>query len=111
MDTISTGIGGALLARALPERWRGPSGAGVMVFASVLPDADVVADFFLDELGRIAQHRSFSHSLVGVAVMAPLGALVARGQTVIDRVYHIDRGYEKIEAKLAQVGAKIERVD
>ncbi|HSC77478.1 MAG TPA: metal-dependent hydrolase [Candidatus Acidoferrales bacterium] len=78
MDTISTGIGGALLARALPERWRGPSGVGVVVFASVLPDVDVVADFFLDELGRIAQHRSFSHSLVGVAVMAPLGALVAR---------------------------------
>ncbi len=78
MDTISTGIGGALLARALPERWRGPSGVGVMVFASLLPDADVVADFFLDELGRIAQHRSFTHSLVGVAVMAPLGALVAR---------------------------------
>ena len=78
MDTISTGIGGALLARALPERWRGPSGAGVVVFASVVPDADVVADFFLDELGRIAQHRSFTHSLLGVVVMAPLGALVAR---------------------------------
>ncbi|HXE75649.1 MAG TPA: metal-dependent hydrolase [Candidatus Xenobia bacterium] len=78
MDTISTGIGGALLARALPERWRGPSGLGVVVFASVVPDADVVADFFLDELGRIAQHRSFTHSLLGVVVMAPLGALVAR---------------------------------
>ncbi len=79
MDTISTGIGGALLARALPERWRGPSGVAVMVFASVLPDADVVADFFASgELERIAWHRSFTHSLVGVAVMAPLGALVAR---------------------------------
>jgi UDP-N-acetylglucosamine 1-carboxyvinyltransferase len=40
-----------------------------------------------------------------------LGALIARGQTVIDRVYHIDRGYEKIETKLAAVGAKIERVE
>jgi len=40
-----------------------------------------------------------------------LGALVARGETVIDRVYHIDRGYEKIEAKLARAGAKIERVE
>jgi len=36
---------------------------------------------------------------------------VARGETVIDRVYHIDRGYEKIEAKLAAVGAKIRRID
>jgi UDP-N-acetylglucosamine 1-carboxyvinyltransferase len=39
-----------------------------------------------------------------------LAALVAKGETVIDRVYHIDRGYEKIEAKLAAVGAAIERV-
>src|ERR1022692_3980105 len=38
-----------------------------------------------------------------------LAALVARGETVIDRVYHIDRGYEKIEEKLAGGGAKIDR--
>jgi len=36
--------------------------------------------------------------------------LVAKGETVIDRVYHIDRGYEKIEAKLREVGADIERI-
>jgi UDP-N-acetylglucosamine 1-carboxyvinyltransferase len=39
-----------------------------------------------------------------------LAALAATGETSIDRVYHIDRGYEKIEAKLAGVGAKIKRV-
>ena len=39
-----------------------------------------------------------------------LAALVAKGTTRIDRVYHIDRGYEKIEQKLAAVGADIERV-
>jgi UDP-N-acetylglucosamine 1-carboxyvinyltransferase len=39
-----------------------------------------------------------------------LAALVARGETVIDRVYHIDRGYERIEEKLAAVGASIRRV-
>ena len=39
-----------------------------------------------------------------------LAGLVARGATVVDRVYHIDRGYEKIEEKLARVGARIERV-
>ncbi len=39
-----------------------------------------------------------------------LAALVARGETVIDRVYHIDRGYEKIEEKLSRVGARIRRV-
>lgn len=39
-----------------------------------------------------------------------LAGLVAEGETIIDRVYHIDRGYEKIEAKLRQVGADIERI-
>ena len=39
-----------------------------------------------------------------------LAGLVARGATELDRVYHIDRGYEKIEEKLARVGARIERV-
>jgi UDP-N-acetylglucosamine 1-carboxyvinyltransferase len=39
-----------------------------------------------------------------------LAGLVARGETIIDRVYHIDRGYEKIEAKLRAVGADIERI-
>ena len=56
--------------------------------------------------------------LLGAPVMASdlrasaslvLGALAAKGDTVIDRVYHIDRGYEKIEEKLAGVGAKIVR--
>ena len=39
-----------------------------------------------------------------------LAGLAAEGETVIDRVYHIDRGYEKIEDKLRSVGARIERL-
>jgi UDP-N-acetylglucosamine 1-carboxyvinyltransferase len=39
-----------------------------------------------------------------------LAGLVAQGETTIDRVYHIDRGYEKIETKLKAVGADIERI-
>ncbi len=39
-----------------------------------------------------------------------LAALVADGETIIDRVYHIDRGYENIEEKLKAVGAEIRRV-
>ena len=39
-----------------------------------------------------------------------LAGLVAEGETMIDRVYHIDRGYEKIEAKLRALGADIERI-
>jgi UDP-N-acetylglucosamine 1-carboxyvinyltransferase len=54
--------------------------------------------------GVIASDLRASASLV-------LAALAARGETVIDRVYHIDRGYERIEEKLAGAGAQIERVD
>lgn len=39
-----------------------------------------------------------------------LAGLVAKGETVVDRIYHIDRGYEQIEQKLTQLGAKIQRV-
>ena len=39
-----------------------------------------------------------------------LAGLIAKEETLIDRVYHIDRGYEKIEAKLRAVGADIERI-
>ena len=38
-----------------------------------------------------------------------LAGLVAKGETVIDRLYHLDRGYEHLEQKLASVGAKVER--
>ena len=57
--------------------------------------------------------------LAGAPVMATdlrasaslvLAGLVADGETVIDRIYHIDRGYERIEEKLAQLGADIRRV-
>jgi len=39
-----------------------------------------------------------------------LAGLAAQGETTVDRVYHIDRGYDKIEAKLAGVGARIRRI-
>ncbi len=39
-----------------------------------------------------------------------LAGLIAEGQTVVDRIYHIDRGYECIEEKLAQLGANIRRI-
>ena len=57
--------------------------------------------------------------LKGAAVMATdlrasvsliLAGLVAEGETVVHRVYHLDRGYEKIENKLAACGARIERI-
>jgi UDP-N-acetylglucosamine 1-carboxyvinyltransferase len=39
-----------------------------------------------------------------------LAGLVAEGETVVDRIYHIDRGYECIEEKLNQLGASIRRL-
>jgi UDP-N-acetylglucosamine 1-carboxyvinyltransferase len=39
-----------------------------------------------------------------------LAGLIARGTTTVDRVYHLDRGYERIEEKLSRLGARIRRV-
>ncbi|HIG49477.1 MAG TPA: UDP-N-acetylglucosamine 1-carboxyvinyltransferase, partial [Gammaproteobacteria bacterium] len=39
-----------------------------------------------------------------------LAGLVAKGTTQIDRIYHLDRGYERIEEKLRSLGADIERI-
>ena len=39
-----------------------------------------------------------------------LAGLCAEGETIVDRVYHIDRGYERIEEKLSYLGANIERL-
>ncbi len=44
------------------------------------------------------------------SVSLVLAGLAARGETVVDRVYHLDRGYERIESKLAGCGGAIERV-
>lgn len=80
------------------------------------------------ELQRMGARIQFSHDkaivdgpskLFGARVLASdlrasaslvLAGLIAEGETIIDRVYHIDRGYEKIETKLRAVGADIERL-
>ncbi|MGE3782387.1 MAG: UDP-N-acetylglucosamine 1-carboxyvinyltransferase, partial [Alphaproteobacteria bacterium] len=57
--------------------------------------------------------------LTGAPVMATdlrasvslvIAGLVAAGETVVNRVYHLDRGYERLEEKLSGCGARIERV-
>lgn len=45
------------------------------------------------------------------SVSLVLAGLAAAGETVINRVYHLDRGYERLEAKLAGCGADIERIN
>lgn len=80
------------------------------------------------ELGRMGAHitvhngsaliRGVPH-LTGAEVMATdlrasaslvLAGLVAKGDTVVNRIYHLDRGYENIVEKLGNCGAQIERV-
>ena len=57
--------------------------------------------------------------LLGAPIMATdlrasaclvLGGLFAEGETVVNRIYHLDRGYEQIEKKLGKLGASIERI-
>ena len=45
------------------------------------------------------------------SVSLVLAALTTKGKSVINRIYHLDRGYENIEKKLQKVGAKIKRVN
>lgn len=68
--------------------------------------------------GHTASVTGVDH-LVGAPVMATdlrasaslvIAALAAQGQTVIDRIYHLDRGYDRMEVKLSAVGADIQRV-
>ena len=44
------------------------------------------------------------------SVSLVLAALAAQGKSVINRIYHLDRGYENIEKKLKKIGAKIRRI-
>ena len=68
--------------------------------------------------GRLAVVQGVAQ-LSGATVMATdlrasaglvIAGLVAEGETVIDRIYHLDRGYDRMEAKLRGIGADIERV-
>lgn len=69
---------------------------------------------------RVAVVRGMPNQLTGAPVMATdlrasaslvLTGLIAKGETVVSRIYHLDRGYEKLEDKLAHLGAKIKRVE
>jgi UDP-N-acetylglucosamine 1-carboxyvinyltransferase len=86
-------------------------------FMHVLELRRLGADIHLEGNKAICQGVE---KLTGAPVMATdlrasaslvLAGLVAHGETVVDRIYHIDRGYECIEEKLTQLGAKIRRVN
>ena len=69
--------------------------------------------------GTFARVRGTT-ALSGTTVMATdlrasaclvLAGLVARGETTVDRIYHLDRGYERMELKLQKLGARVRRID
>lgn len=68
---------------------------------------------------RVAVVRGKPGGLSGAPVMATdlrasaslvLAGLVAKGETTVNRIYHLDRGYENLEGKLAKLGAKVTRI-
>jgi UDP-N-acetylglucosamine 1-carboxyvinyltransferase len=72
----------------------------------------------IDVDGKVAVTHGVER-LSGATVMATdlrasaslvIAGLVADGDTRVDRIYHLDRGYEQMEAKLRQLGAEIERI-
>ncbi len=104
LSTVSDGIS-VLTEKIFPDR-----------FMHVSELNRMGANIFLEGASAIVKG---SKRLSGAPVMASdlrasaaliLAGLVAKGKTEISRIYHLDRGYEKIEEKLMKVGAKIKRV-
>ena len=110
--------------------------AQMMVLMAVADGASVITEnifenrfMHVQELNRMGARISLDGNratvrgvpdLSGAPVMATdlrasvslvLAGLVARGATEVSRVYHLDRGYENIEGKLARLGADIRRVE
>ncbi|HEX3953771.1 MAG TPA: UDP-N-acetylglucosamine 1-carboxyvinyltransferase [Stellaceae bacterium] len=109
--------------------------AQVMTAMSVAEGASMITETIFEnrfmhvpELARMGANITVHHSsalvrgvprLMGAPVMATdlrasvslvVAGLVAAGETVVNRVYHLDRGYERIEEKLSACGARIERL-
>ena len=110
--------------------------AQIMALLSVVPGLSLVTETIWEnrfmhvfEMNRMGADITIDHShaavkgvkkLTGAPVMASdlrasaaliLAGLVAEGETLVQRIYHLDRGYEKIEQKLSALGADISRVD
>ncbi len=73
----------------------------------------------IEGLANCADNTAHAPRLSGATVMATdlrasaslvIAGLVAEGETVVDRIYHLDRGYDCMEAKLRGLGADVERI-
>ena len=107
--------GGTSLSRPILVRWQSGN-PGRAMLTRTLVRIGAGADITI--VGNTAAVQGVP-ALLGAPVMATdlrasaslvLAGLAARGTTLISRVYHLDRGYEAIEAKLTALGAEIQRV-
>ena len=62
------------------------------------------------ERAALERGSGLTHSFANYRLALVLAGLAAQGETIVNRVYHLDRGYEAVERKLAAVGADIERI-
>jgi UDP-N-acetylglucosamine 1-carboxyvinyltransferase len=110
--------------------------AQIMALLAVVPGISLVTETIWEnrfmhvfEMNRMGADINIDRShavvkgvaqLTGAPVMASdlrasaaliLAGLVAEGETLVQRIYHLDRGYEKIEEKLSALGADIKRID
>ena len=77
-----------------------PDGAMALKAVAYDPDGE-----YPHEIGVQVDNPGFR-----LEAVEPHGFLVANGETMVDRIYHIDRGYEHIEEKLVGLGARIQRL-
>jgi UDP-N-acetylglucosamine 1-carboxyvinyltransferase len=110
--------------------------AQMMVLMALTPGISIITDrifesrfMHVSELARLGADIAIEGpsaivkggpSFSGAPVMASdlrasaalvIGGMVAKGSTLVKRIYHLDRGYEKIDEKLKRLGARIERVE
>jgi len=78
-------------------------------FCTIEPNVGIVEvpDPRLAALAAIVKPEKIQSAIVEFVDIA---GLVAEGETLIDRIYHLDRGYDQMEAKLRGIGADIERI-
>ena len=75
-----------------------------MLNAAKINETDALRSVAINSAELMATDLRASVSLI-------LAALSTKGKSIINRIYHLDRGYENIEKKLKKVGAKIRRIN
>jgi UDP-N-acetylglucosamine 1-carboxyvinyltransferase len=102
--TVSDGIS-VITEKIYPERFIHVSELNRMGASIVLEGATAI----VRGVKKLSGARVMASDLRASAALV-LAGLVAKGRTEVSRIYHLDRGYERIEEKLSAVGAKIKRV-